>query len=192
MPTVENGWFASLTDQQQQFSGAAEIARVGSNLRDHYPSRLQRASLRDNFVNRLGDLIFGSTMTAFYRYIQEQESQSKSQVAALWHIDPNRVIAGMSIVGMWQRRFESILEYVIQRPRKTPPNLRPRLFIDNLVALFRIGKSAQNSLTLSDVLKPYLEERSLTLIAEASPEEWNVVMETDRRLNMNAKLRMMP
>jgi len=193
------GWFASLTDQQQQFSGAAEIARVGSNLRDHYPSRLQRASLRDNFVNRLGDLIFGSTMTAvvivgrpgcgrttllhetFYRYIQEQESQSKSQVAALWHIDPNRVIAGMSIVGMWQRRFESILEYVIQRPRKTPPNLRPRLFIDNLVALFRIGKSAQNSLTLSDVLKPYLEERSLTLIAEASPEEWNVVMETDRR-----------
>jgi len=199
-PFEENmeGWFASLTGQQEQFSGAAEIARVGSNLRDHYPSRLQRASLRDNLVSRLGELIFGSTMTAvvivgppgcgrttllhetFYRYVQEQESQSKSQ-AALWHIDPNRVIAGMSIVGMWQRRFESILEYVIQRPRKTPPNLRPRLFIDNLVALFRIGKSAQNSLTLSDVLKPYLEERALTLIAEASPAEWNVVMETDRR-----------
>lgn len=193
------GWFASLAGSQQNFSGAIEIARVGSNLRDNYPNRLQRALLRDEQVERLGKTIFGSTMTAvvivgvpgcgrttllhetFYRYIQAQESQSKPHAATIWHIDPNRVIAGMSIVGMWQRRFESILEYIIQRKQKTLLHARPRLFIDNLVALFRIGKSAQNSLTLSDVLKPYLEERALTLVAEASPEEWNVVMETDRR-----------
>jgi ATP-dependent Clp protease ATP-binding subunit ClpC len=193
------GWFASLAGSQQNFSGAIEIARVGSNLRDNYPNRLQRALLRDEQVERLGKSIFGSTMTAvvivgapgcgrttllhetFYRYIQAQDSKPKSRAATIWHIDSNRVIAGMSIVGMWQRRFESILEYLIQRKQKTSPHARPRLFIDNLVALFRIGKSAQNSLTLSDVLKPYLEERALTLVAEASPEEWNVVMETDRR-----------
>ncbi|MDM8561145.1 AAA family ATPase [Candidatus Parabeggiatoa sp. HSG14] len=195
-----DGWFASLAGQQQEFFGATELARVGSNLRDGYPHHLRRASLRDESVERLGKLIFGQTMTAvvivgppgcgrttllhetFFRYLQEQETKPKSRAATLWHIDPNRIIAGMSIVGMWQRRFESILEYVIHgNPKNALPIARPRLFIDNLVALFRIGKSAQNSLTLSDVLKPYMEQRQLTLIAEASPEEWNVVMETDRR-----------
>ncbi len=189
-----DAWFASLAGQQDDFSGAVELARVGSNLRDDYPNRLQRASLRDAFVTRLGKVIFGSTMTAvviigspgcgrttllhetFYRYLQDMEN--KPRPATIWHIDPNRVIAGMSIVGQWQRRFESILEYVIKSHQK---KTRAHLFVDNLVALFRIGKSAQNSLTLSDVLKPYLEKRALTLIAEASPEEWNVVMETDRR-----------
>ena len=194
-------WFASVSNQQQNFSGAVELARVGLNLGDKYPNNLQRASLRDDQVTRLGKLIFGTTMTAvvivgpvgcgrttllhetFYRYLQEQERSSKSRQATIWHLDPNRIIAGMSIVGMWQRRFESILEYVIQgnQNKPLPPSRRPRLFIDNLVALFRIGKSAQNSLTLSDVLKPYLEQRSLTLIAEVNPQEWSVIMEMDRR-----------
>lgn len=194
-----DGWFASLAGQQQNFSGATELARVGSNWHDDYPNQLRRAVLRDVFVTRLGKLIFGPLNTAvvivgppgcgrttllqetFYRYLQEQEGKPKSQTATIWQIDPNRVIAGMSIVGMWQRRFESILEYVIKGNQKRSVNSRPRLFVDNLVALFRIGKSAQNSLTLSDVLKPYLEQRALTFVAEASPEEWNVVLEMDRR-----------
>jgi len=191
--------FASAAGQPQHFSGATELARVGTNWHDDYPHRLKRASLCDAQVERLSKLIFGPTMTtvvivgppgcgrttvlheSYYRYIQEQETKSKSRAATIWHIDPNRVIAGMSIVGMWQRRFEAILEYIIKGNPKLPLNARPRLFVDNLVALFRVGKSAQNSLTLSDVLKPYLEQRALTFIAEVSPEEWNVVMETDRR-----------
>ncbi len=189
-----DAWFASVSGQAEKFSGAAELARVGSNLRDDYPNNLSRDSLHDAEVERLSSLIFGSRMTAivivgppgcgrttllhesFYRYLQAQESKAKK--ATIWHIDPNRVISGMSIVGMWQRRFESILDYMIKR---NPPSQRPRLFVDNLVAFFRVGKSAQNSMTLSDVLKPYLEERALTFIAEVTPEEWNVVMETDRR-----------
>ncbi len=181
--------FASLNGQQDKFSGLVELARVGSNWHDNYPNKLQRAILREDYVTRLGQLIFGTTKTAmvivgapgsgrttllhetYFRYLQAQEGA----VTTIWHIDPNRVIAGMSIVGQWQRRFESILEHVIQLPT------HPCLFFDNLVALFRVGKSAQSSLTLSDVLKPYLEQRALTFIAEASPEEWNVVIETDRR-----------
>jgi ATP-dependent Clp protease ATP-binding subunit ClpC len=183
-------WFASLSNQQQKFSGGSEITRVGSNLFDKYPNKLQRALLRDVEVEALSNLIFSEKLTAvviigspgsgrtsllhecFYRYLQKTKPKT-----TIWHLDPNRIIAGMSIVGMWQRRFESILEYII----KPLPEKRPRLFIDNIVALFRIGKSAQNSLTLSDVLKPYLERQTLTFIAEASQEEWNIVMETDRR-----------
>lgn len=192
------GWFASLAGQQQNFSGATELSRVGSNWHEGYPNHLKRAALRDVMVERLAKIIFGSKMTAvviigspgsgrttllqetFYRYLQEQENKSKSRAATIWHIDPNRIIAGMSIVGMWQRRFESILEYITKRQQRMP-SACPRLFVDNLVALFRVGKSAHDSMTLSDVLKPYLEQRAFTFIAEASPEEWNVVLETDRR-----------
>jgi ATP-dependent Clp protease ATP-binding subunit ClpC len=192
-----DAWFASVSGQAEKFSGAAELARVGSNLQDDYPNNLSRDSLRDVEVDRLSSLIFGAKMTAivivgstgcgrttllhecFYRYLQAQEAKEKQvKKATIWHIDPNRVISGMSIVGMWQRRFESILDYIIKR---RPASSRPRLFVDNLVAFFRVGKSAQNSMTLSDVLKPYLEQRALTFIAEVTPEEWNVVLETDRR-----------
>jgi ATP-dependent Clp protease ATP-binding subunit ClpC len=193
--------FASLNGQPQNFSGAAELPRVGFNWADDYPYGLKRASLREEQVKKLSPLIFGSTMTAvvlvgppgcgrttllqetFFRYLQEQDTHSypKSQIATIWQLDPNRVIAGMSIVGMWQRRFEAILEYFIKGHPKRSVKARPRLFVDNLVALFRVGKSAQNSLTLSDVLKPYLEQQAFTFIAETSFEEWNVVMETDRR-----------
>jgi ATP-dependent Clp protease ATP-binding subunit ClpC len=149
-------WFASLSGQAEKFSGAAELARVGYSLQDNYPNNLSRDSLHNSEVERLSSLIFGSKMTAivivgptgcgrttllhecFYRYLQAQENKTKK--VTIWHIDPNRIIAGMSIVGMWQRRFESILNYIIKR--KTP-NLRPRLFVDNLVAFFRVGKSAQ-------------------------------------------------
>lgn len=190
-------WFASLNSQQETFSGAIELARVATNWKDAYPDKLQRAILRDEVVERLEPLILGETKTAiviigtpgcgrttvlqeaYFRYLKRCEDLKKRKVhkpiTTIWHVDPNRVIAGMSIVGQWQRRFESILEHVIQSPSQ------PRLFFDNLVALFRVGKSAQNTLTLSDVLKPYLEQRSLTFIAEASPAEWNIVIETDRR-----------
>jgi ATP-dependent Clp protease ATP-binding subunit ClpC len=45
----------------------------------------------------------------------------------------------------------------------------------------RIGKSAQNDMTLSDVLKPYLEKRQFQFILIATPEEWKIVQEKDRR-----------
>ena len=50
-----------------------------------------------------------------------------------------------------------------------------------MVALFRIGKSAQNSLTLADVLKPCLEKRTFGMIVEATPEEWQKTQELDRK-----------
>ncbi|MEL6923450.1 MAG: AAA family ATPase, partial [Bacteroidota bacterium] len=57
------------------------------------------------------------------------------------------------------------------------------VFIDNIIALLRIGKSAQNDMTLSDVIKPYLEKRQLQLILLATPEEWKLLQEKDRRFS---------
>ena len=93
-------------------------------------------------------------------------------------LTPPSLIAGMSIVGMWQRRLESIIHFATNPVDKNPR--QDKLYFNNIVALFRIGKSSQNSMTLSDVLKSYLAERSLQVILEATPEEWDVVSELDR------------
>ena len=54
------------------------------------------------------------------------------------------------------------------------------MLVDNPISLLRIGKSAQNEMTLSDVLKPYLEKRALQVILICTPEEWTVFQEQDR------------
>ena len=96
----------------------------------------------------------------------------------LWHLNPNRVIAGMSIVGEWERRMEAILKYV--RAPKGREDFPDKILIDNPVALLRIGKTSQTDLTLSRVLKPYLEKRQVQVILLATPEEWKIVQEADR------------
>ena len=47
----------------------------------------------------------------------------------IWLVDPNRIIAGMSIVGQWEKRFESILEY-IQKPDDRP-DFQDVMLLDN-------------------------------------------------------------
>ena len=49
--------------------------------------------------------------------------------------------------------------------------------------MIRIGKSASNNMTLSDVFKPYLEKRQLQLIISATPQEWKILQEKDRRFS---------
>ena len=51
---------------------------------------------------------------------------------------------------------------------------------DNPVALTRVGRSAGSNLTLSALLKPWLEGRRFPVILEATPEEWGRIEEADR------------
>lgn len=189
--------FFALQHRQGEFDGAVEVNKVGQNWCDLYPDRLQRAILRDDIVNHLRNLIFSPRLTAIavigpsgagrttllqealYQQLQAHyQKPHPGKIPHFWHIDPTRIIAGMSIVGQWERRFEAILQFIKKRIDK---RLRHRLFIDNVIALFRVGKSAGSDMTLSDVLKPYLEQRDFTLIIEASQEEWHKVQEMDRR-----------
>ncbi|MDV7395986.1 hypothetical protein RZS08_31635, partial [Arthrospira platensis SPKY1] len=58
-----------------------------------------------------------------------------------------------------------------------------KLLIDKPVALARIGKSAQSNMTLSDVLRPYLEKRELQVVLLATPAEWDTLQEEQRRFS---------
>ncbi|MGB1216800.1 MAG: AAA family ATPase, partial [Saprospiraceae bacterium] len=193
---------------QTDFQGGTEIYKVGYDLNEKYPTELLSAWYREDLVNQLSFSIFSEENTPFvlvgsegvgkksvihealYRYVKEQEedlNENADRLQKIWHVDPTRIIAGMSIVGMWQKRFEAILKFIMTRRKdiralkKRRDNAKDKILFDNPVALLRIGKSASNDMTLSDVLKTYLEKRMLQVIVLATPEEWKIVQEKDRR-----------
>ena len=201
--------FYALFRQDVQFDGGEEIEKVSHELTERYPAGLDRAFYQEKLVGQLYDLIFkkenipivlvGKEGTGRHTVLKEVVSQymEKRPPKAdhwkrhyVWHLNPNRIIAGMSIVGYWEKRFEAILKYAI-RPmaRENFPDV---IVIDNPVALLRIGKSASGSLALSNVLKPYLEKRLLQLLLIATPEEWKVLQEGDRGFSDQFQVIRMP
>ena len=190
-----DNWFFNRLSPQAEFDGGTEIEKVGYNLNSLYPAELQRAFYREELVTKIGKIIFQERNIPFvlvgpegvgkhtlmHEAVWQYEDLQPTKKQLIWHVDPGRIISGMSIVGMWQKRFESIIRFVIEPERELEP--QARLMIDNPVALLRIGKSAQNNMSLSDVLKPHLEKRNLQLTLLATPDEWKIVQEIDRRFS---------
>ncbi len=191
-------WFFSMIGANHEFKGHVEILKVGFNLNDKYPGELKRAYYREDLVKRVSEILYQFENTpvvilgregagkrsiiheVVYRYMDARKKVKENKKEIVWRIDPTRVIAGMSVVGMWQKRLESIFKFVIERGRKYKRH-SDKILIDNVVALLRIGKSGQNDMTMSDVIKPYLEKRLLQFVLVATPEEWKIIQEKDRR-----------
>lgn len=190
--------FFNFFNNDTEFSGAVEAEKTGYELNALYPAELRRAYCREDLLKRLDEIVWQGERTPIvlvggagvgkmtllhelvFRYLKANESKDSETLEKIWHIDPNRVIAGMSIVGMWQKRVESILKYLANRESSKKP-INDKLLISNPVALLRIGKSSQNSMTMADVLKPHIEQRRLQVLMTATPEEWKVVQEKNRR-----------
>lgn len=194
-----NDWFLSSLLDDTSFDGAVEAEKTGQDLNALYPTELNRAFHQEERVQQLYQLMYQPAQTpialigpegvgkhtvvqeAVWRYESGYYEVPKGRHQRLWHIDPTRLIAGMSIVGMWQKRLEAITAFI--RQPAEPNGKSDKMLIDNPVALLRIGKSAQNDMTLSDVLRPYLEKRQLHLIIIATPEEWKTLQEKGRRFS---------
>ena len=195
----EQGYYA-MRRQQRELKGSNELARVGHDLNEDYPDELAQAYLRQALAGEIRELIYqphpsclaivgprgcGKTtlvQAAVRTFLHQHEGKDLNRLPKVWYLDPLRVISGMSVVGMWQRRMQVIIDHLHHRLWQSYRIRRTdQLYVDNAVALFRIGKSAQNNLTLADVLKPCLEQRSLGMILEATPEEWQKVQGLDRK-----------
>ena len=193
--------FFAMLGNTLQFDGAEELSKVAEDMATGFPDLLEEAYYRQKDTDWLYSAIFEGKPQAIAlvgpdgigksnlvqhtlnTYLQRYRSSPIHKLQKVWLLDPLRVISGMSIVGQWERRFESILERIRDRLRDiTNQKVRAPdiLFVSNPVALLRIGKSAQTSLTLSHLLKPYLERRDISIILEATPEEWQKVQELDR------------
>lgn len=183
--------------REDSFDGADELEKVGVDLCEKYPFDLRRAYYQSELATRLLDQLFRKNNSpvvlvgpegvgkhtlveeVVWRYMQQlAEKADDGNRHSFWHINPNRIIAGMSVVGQWEKRFEAILKY-IQKPtgRKKFPD---KILIDNPVALLRIGKAAQSDLCLANVLKPYLEKRQIQVVLLATPDEWKIMQDTER------------
>lgn len=177
------------------FEGEAELLKVGYPLSSHYPEKLRRAWFREELVEELHRAVFEGTNTpivlvgpegvgrhsvveeTLFRHIRDLPEKQRMQ--KIWYMDPTRVISGMSYVGMWEKRLESILRFLISSGYKYRND---KVLIDNPVALTHIGRSGSNDLAMGQVLKPYLEKREVQLLLIATPEEWKLLQEKDRGL----------
>lgn len=194
------GFFQQM-QQSTDFDGAIEIEKVGENLNNRYPEELKRSYFREELVQRLSKIIYQKDNTPIvligeegvgkettiheivFQYLktkEEEKNQKEELFAKIWQIDPTRVVAGMSIVGWWEKRLESIIQFAMRIKQKGDPD---KLLFTNIVALIRIGKSGSNDLAMSDVLRPYLEKRQLQVVLTATPAEWKILQEKDRRFS---------
>lgn len=191
----------NLFSNQRSFDGAVELGKVGEDLSDFYPNDLNDALFRDHLIRLLRRSLFNGKPQSIVvvgqrgigrtnlihsvlkSYLDENKRKSLHKLQKVWLVDPLRVISGMSVVGQWERRFESILERLKARLSKVTDGkiqLPDILYIDNPVALLRVGKTSQTSLTLSHLLKPYMERRDFPIVIEATQQEWQKVQQMDR------------
>jgi ATP-dependent Clp protease ATP-binding subunit ClpA len=173
----------------QPVHGAEELRRVGRCLDWQYPDDLDRVVLRDAELAELTRLLDGTERrpvllvgprqvgkTALvHEYVFRQVSARRSAFRDrhnVWLLAPARLISGMSYVGQWENRLLAILKEARRR--------RHILYFDDLLGLFLAGQSAGSTLSVADVLKPYLERREVLVLGEITPEALRVLRERDR------------
>jgi ATP-dependent Clp protease ATP-binding subunit ClpA len=198
-PPAEN--IFALIGSSETAGGAAELERVGRSLNSLYPEELARATNREAEVNELTRLLGGSDnqpvvltgkrlvgkSAIIHEFVRRRMDRRRSSeitmhvgqsggVADLagdvWLISPQRLISGMAYVGQWEARLLAILKEA-KRKHHT-------LYFDDLVGLFSAGRTSQSSLSVADVLKPYIERRDVRVVGEITPEALRVLQELDR------------
>jgi len=193
--------FFAMMGASETSDGAAELEKVGRSLNTLYPDELKQATNREAEVDELtrllgasdnrpvlltGKRLVGKTaiIHEFVRRRMERRRSSETTMhigsrgsiadlsGSVWLLSPQRLISGMSYVGQWEARLLAILKEA-QRKHHT-------LFFDDLIGLFSAGRSSSSSLTVADVLKPYIERRDVRVLAEITPEALRVLQELDR------------
>ncbi|MBI3653743.1 MAG: ATP-dependent Clp protease ATP-binding subunit [Acidobacteria bacterium] len=173
----------------ETMNGAQELEKTGRCLDYLYPDELHRVIFRDAEVAELsailqgkdqrpvlliGERLVGKTAVIHeyvYRLV-EQKSSKYSANKKVWLLSPQRLISGMSYVGQWENRLLAILKEATLRQHL--------LYFDDLLGLYQAGQTANSSLSVADVLKPYVEKRSVRLLGEITPEAYRVLQERDR------------
>ena len=183
----------------QTVSGDTELNRVGRCLDWLYPEDLGRAQLRDTEADTLqrllelpdrrpvllvGDSLVGKTalihevVARRVEKVQQsllEKGKEKKNVANrknVWLLAPQRLISGMSYVGQWEQRVHAIL--------KTATEKKHILYFDDLIGLFRAGKSSCSNLCVADLLRKPLQQRSVRILAECTTGGYEQLLNLDR------------
>lgn len=174
----------------QRISGSEELHKVGQCLDDavdDYQAAIGRGEVVDE-VDRLlqrddrqGVLIVGPPAVGKTAIIREcvgrrvaRFHRRRDQKPQVWWLSPQRLISGMSYLGQWEQRWLAILREAARRDHI--------LYFDDLVGLFTAGRTRDSSLSAADVLRGFLAERPVRILAEATAEQLAVLRRRDRAL----------
>ncbi|MCA9796999.1 MAG: AAA family ATPase, partial [Candidatus Eremiobacteraeota bacterium] len=175
----------ALLEQARVGTGMAEIERVGRCLEDLYPDALspcdgrqdQSLRLEQALAGRAPVVLLGGPLvgkTALVHQLARNWVLHDPRSRQLWLLGPQRLISGMSYLGQWERRLLAILEHAQQNDLL--------LYFDDFAGLYRAGQSRDCELSVIDVLRPYVERRTVRVLAEMTPSAWGRLQERDRGL----------
>lgn len=155
-----------------------ELRQVGDDLTHRaLDDRLGRAYRRDSIVEEVrrqldhegtGILLVGPSGAGKTAIVHEVVRRMADEVASIrdrrdvWQVDGNRIIAGMSVVGAWERRVQNMVRELEAR--------QDILYVDDLPSLVYTGRSAHSDTNVAGFLEPILARGELRIIGECTPE----------------------
>lgn len=174
----------------ERISGNEELHKVGQCL-DEFVNDYQPAIGRSELVgevdrllhrqDRQGVLLIGPPAVGKTAIIHEfvarrvaRFHRRRDQKPQVWWLSPQRLISGMSFLGQWEQRWLAILREASKRDHV--------LYFDDLVGLFTAGRTRDSSLSAADVLRSFLAEHPLRILAELTDEQLAVLRRRDRAL----------
>lgn len=173
-----------------KLSGSEELHKVGSCLDDYadsYEPALGRSDLVDEVERLMARddrqcvLLVGPPSVGKTAIIQEcakrrneLQKQRRGQRSQMWWLSPQRLISGMSYLGQWEQRWLAILREAARRDHI--------LYFDDLVGLFTAGRTRDSSLSAADVLRSFLSEHPVRILAETTSEQLAILRRHDRAL----------
>lgn len=103
-------------------------------------------------------------LEAMARQMGEPNEPRARKIRPIFLLDASRLIAGASGFGQWQQQLQTCME----EARRSSAIL----LLGRLVELLDAGKSAHSDSNVAQALAPVLAAREITVIAEATPEDW--------------------
>lgn len=107
---------------------------------------------------------------AVVRAMAEQESRLHARRDA-WLVDANRIISGMSYVGQWEARVDSMIDELSAR--------EDVLVVDDLPALVHAGRTSQEETNVASFLEPAITQGQLRILGECTAERLEAVRDED-------------
>jgi ATP-dependent Clp protease ATP-binding subunit ClpC len=180
----EDGLLAWL-DRPDQRSGSEELAEVGRCLDHEVGSESVELLGRQAQLEQLSALMVDEPRVSValigprqvgksYLTLSLVAGRRSRRSGQFWLIEPGRLVAGMSLVGQWESRWNKILRHMRARNHV--------LVISDLVGFLSAGISRDSSLNAAQLLKTFLERAQLRVIAELTSEAWHLVRQRDRGL----------
>jgi ATP-dependent Clp protease ATP-binding subunit ClpA len=174
----------------EKMEGSIELQKVGVCL-DQLIGDFKPAIGREKHVEKLlaqlervdrqsllivGEPSVGKTAIIRQTIAQRAASQNRKTSASkqTWLISPQRLISGMSYLGQWEQRWLSILKVAAKKNHT--------LYFEDVLGLLSAGISRDSKLCAADVLKSFLAETPVRILAEIEPNELALLRRRDRAL----------